>query len=375
MCPSLKSSGLPEDCRKESERSPKSATRSSDRKGAKFFVLYACLSLLFCGLLAFVFAGALPFQDNSFAPLTVSIPIRESEATAAPTESPPLPLTGKIIILDAGHGGYDSGCIYPEKDPLYFEKDYNLKIVLETQSTLENLGAKVYLTRSDDTFVSMYSRAAQTHLLCLDYADETGMDSISESLEISMRDKLSETIRINSVDLSGGCMGPMVGSGFSEDMIELLEFEYEIDNILFLSVHNNWNSDTGLHGTSVYYVTDKAVWESEDRLIKEDPYYQNPDYTVREHYTGRYWKRNADLAQIMYDSITASAAELVSNDPRETVAANFAVLREHGLASVLLELTFVSNENDRKLLDDDGVIKKMAEGIADGCVNYFNLEG
>ena len=179
-------------------------------------------------------------------------------------------------------------------------------------------------------------------------------------------------IRINSVDLSGGCMGPMVGSGFSEDMIQMLEFEYDIDDILFLSVHNNWNSDTELHGTSVYYVTNDSVIESEDRLIEEDPYYQNPDYVVREHYLGRSWKRNADLAQIMYDSITASAIELISNDPRQTVAANFAVLREHGLASVLLELTFVSNENDRRLLDSDSVIQKMAVGIADGCVNYFD---
>jgi N-acetylmuramoyl-L-alanine amidase len=331
------------------------------------------LSLIFCGLLAIVFAGAFPSAKETLPPLNILIPVQETKSSAvSTTESDPLPLIGKIIILDAGHGGYDSGCVFPEKDPVYLEKDYNLKIVLETKTVLEALGAEVYLTRSDDTFISMYSRAAQAHLLCLDYAKEQGIASVSESLEERMRDELRETIRINSVDLSGGCMGPMVGSGFSEDMIQMLEFEYDIDDILFLSVHNNWNSDTELHGTSVYYVTNDSVIESEDRLIEEDPYYQNPDYTVREHYLGRSWKRNADLAQIMYDSITASSIELISNDPRQTVAANFAVLREHGLASVLLELTFVSNENDRRLLDSDSVIQKMAVGIADGCVNYFD---
>jgi N-acetylmuramoyl-L-alanine amidase len=372
MCPSLNSSDKPDECNTEAETGPKAPSQSLARKGSRPFALYAFLSLLFCGLLAFVFAGAFPDKRESFLPVTVPIPVSEKESTVMPTESEPLPLAGKIIILDAGHGGYDSGCVYPEKDPVYLEKDYNLKIALQAKSVLEKLGAEVYMTRSDDTFISMYSRAAQAHLLCLNFAEDQGISSISEDLEESMRDELSETIRINSVDLSGGCMGPMVGSGFSEEMIELLEFEYAIDDILFLSIHNNWNSQTDMHGTLVYYVTDDSIIESEDRLIKEDPYYQNPDYTVREHYFGRSWQRNADLAQIMHDSITAAAPELVSSDLRQTVSDNFAVLREHGLASVLLELTFVSNENDRMLLDSDSVIQKMAEGIADGCVNYFD---
>lgn len=347
--------------------------QSGARNRTRFFALYACVSLIFCGVLAFIFASAFPSAAKTEPTMIESTPVSAKESSTVPTtESAPLPLTGKIIILDAGHGGYDSGCIYPEKDPVYFEKNYNLEIALQTKVVLEDLGAEVYMTRTDDIFVSMYSRAAQTHLLCLDYAKEQGITLLFETPEETIRDQMNETIRINSVDLSGGCMGPMVGSGFSEEMIELLEFEYAIDDILFLSIHNNWNSQTDMHGTLVYYVTDDSIIESEDRLIEKDPYYQNPDYTIREHYFGRSWQRNADLAQILHDSITASAPELVSSDPRQTVSDNFAVLREHGLASVLLELAFVSNENDRKLLDSDSVIQKMAEGIADGCMNYFD---
>lgn len=57
-----------------------------------------------------------------------------------------LPLVGKIIYLDAGHGGVDAGANY--KDIL--EKDINLSIVKILASKLENLGATVYLTRYDD---------------------------------------------------------------------------------------------------------------------------------------------------------------------------------------------------------------------------------
>ena len=101
------------------------------------------MSLIFCGLLAIVFAGAFPPAKETFPPLNILIPIQETQSSAVPTtESDPLPLIGKIIILDAGHGGYDSGCVFPEKDPVYLEKDYNLKIVLETKSVLEALGAR-----------------------------------------------------------------------------------------------------------------------------------------------------------------------------------------------------------------------------------------
>lgn len=57
-----------------------------------------------------------------------------------------LPLVGKVIYLDAGHGGVDAGANYKE----ILEKDINLSIVKILASKLENLGATVYLTRYDD---------------------------------------------------------------------------------------------------------------------------------------------------------------------------------------------------------------------------------
>lgn len=57
-----------------------------------------------------------------------------------------MPLVGKVIYLDAGHGGVDSGANY--KDIL--EKDINLSIVKILALKLESLGATVYLTRYGD---------------------------------------------------------------------------------------------------------------------------------------------------------------------------------------------------------------------------------
>lgn len=65
------------------------------------------------------------------------------------------PLKDITIALDAGHGGADSGAIGPTGVK---EKDINLDIVQKLQQTLEKAGAKVVLTRTDDTNVPLYDR-------------------------------------------------------------------------------------------------------------------------------------------------------------------------------------------------------------------------
>lgn len=51
------------------------------------------------------------------------------------------------IVIDAGHGGRDTGAIYQDIQ----EKDYTLKISLALRDKLESLGYKVYMTRVDDS--------------------------------------------------------------------------------------------------------------------------------------------------------------------------------------------------------------------------------
>ncbi|MEG2028614.1 MAG: N-acetylmuramoyl-L-alanine amidase [Bacilli bacterium] len=60
-------------------------------------------------------------------------------------------LIGKIIYLDAGHGGIDPGALYKNIK----EKDINLQIVLKLKESLEKKGATVYLTRYGDYDLSL----------------------------------------------------------------------------------------------------------------------------------------------------------------------------------------------------------------------------
>jgi N-acetylmuramoyl-L-alanine amidase len=67
----------------------------------------------------------------------------------------PIGLPGKKIIIDAGHGGGDSGAV--GYSGLY-EKHVVLDTALKLKAELERQGATVLLTRSTDVFLELYER-------------------------------------------------------------------------------------------------------------------------------------------------------------------------------------------------------------------------
>lgn len=59
-----------------------------------------------------------------------------------------LPLSGKTIVIDPGHGGPDGGAVGKDNT---IEKDIALDVSIMLQSYLQQSGALVYLTREEDT--------------------------------------------------------------------------------------------------------------------------------------------------------------------------------------------------------------------------------
>ncbi len=72
---------------------------------------------------------------------------------------------GPLVVIDAGHGGKDSGAlgrdeegevIYNEDDEIaVMEKDINLAVALKTYKYLYNEGVNVMMTRDDDEFIEL----------------------------------------------------------------------------------------------------------------------------------------------------------------------------------------------------------------------------
>lgn len=91
--------------------------------------LIAILSMIYISIFAFTFQ------------------IAEKEETA---ETLALPVTNKVIVIDAGHGVPDEGA---QSSTGTTEAETNLKIALKLQSLLEQSGSTVILTRSDENAI------------------------------------------------------------------------------------------------------------------------------------------------------------------------------------------------------------------------------
>ena len=140
------------------------------------------------------------------------------------TKSPPhksagaQPLKNVSVMLDAGHGGTDPGALAVGGVNGPNEKDMNLAVSLATKDCLEKLGATVYLTRGDDTTLSLAERRElineikpdlfiSQHHNSLEYTVDAskgaGFESYyftsqSKSVAERMTDKVSETTGRNN---------------------------------------------------------------------------------------------------------------------------------------------------------------------------------
>ena len=137
---------------------------------------------------------------------------------AVGTKAVPASITGEkelpIIILDAGHGGFDGGCVSAEGVP---EKGINLSILLRLRDMLEISGYEVEVTRDSD---------------------------------ISIHDKGIEGIAAQK----------------SSDMDNRLALFNKYDNAVCISIHQNQFTDPVYHGAQMFY---SASDSRSEELAKE----------------------------------------------------------------------------------------------------------
>ncbi|KOP71993.1 N-acetylmuramoyl-L-alanine amidase [Cytobacillus solani] len=185
----------------------------------------------------------------------------------------PFGMKGKTIIVDAGHGGKDSGAVGPSGIK---EKDVVLATALALKEEIEKYGATVILTRSTDVFLELAERTAIANKSTADAFISVHADSFSASSNGS-------TTYYNSTVNFNGPRSKTLGSAVQKSMISSL------------STYN--------------------------RGVKEQNFYVN---------------------------------------------------RMNDLPSILVELAFISNPKEEKLLNSSDFRKKAAVGITNGLEEYFN---
>ena len=88
--------------------------------------------------------------------------------------------------------------------------------------------------------------------------------------------------------------------------------------------------------------------------------------------TGYYYgKSTSGRGQKLADSIRRNLVEQLGTPSRGTQPCNFYVVKNTDMPATLIELGFISNKDEEKLLDSKEGVQKAAQGILDGIQDYF----
>ncbi|MDP4094027.1 MAG: N-acetylmuramoyl-L-alanine amidase family protein [Bacillota bacterium] len=92
-------------------------------------------------------------EDNSVLAVDVLAPNPASQPTSGLAQLNPA-MRGKVVVVDPGHGGTETGAIYGQ----ICEKDINLDIATRLWTLLKNAGVDAQMTRQGDQTVGLYER-------------------------------------------------------------------------------------------------------------------------------------------------------------------------------------------------------------------------
>lgn len=281
-------------------------------------------------------------------------------------------LSGITIFLDPGHGGQDTGALYPahSTDPIATESVINLAIAQKTKTELEAMGATVFLIRDTDVWQSIFYRIAWTgRYLAQQFLTELSDAGYQSDRIEALIPLLDQVMQVNSDSESSGGRGLMRGEGASEELRLLLDLQAQYEDALYLSIHcNALDDDSSVRGLQVYYLTGATAYARENELaVDRGLANAAPVYRM---YQDELRRR---LAGLVHESVLERLPSLKYDGQKSLVDENYAVLRELNLTSVLIELGFISNVQDRNLLTDAASQKQMAQGIAEAVYHYYCL--
>jgi N-acetylmuramoyl-L-alanine amidase len=217
------------------------------------------------------------------------------------------------IVIDPGHGGKDPGAMANS----YKEKDINLQVALKVAKILREQGYNVILTREEDEYVPLSTRA-----------------------RIANKNSAS----------------------------------------IFVSIHSNFDIGGSARGLETYFFSESRTTEEravallENSAIKYDLGNFNPKDELGVILGDMIQTFLLEQSYKLASFIHQRALELKLTEDRGLRQANFYVLRWVSAPSVLIELGFLSNPEEAKMLASEEYQMKLARAIAMGIMDYFEKE-
>jgi len=216
------------------------------------------------------------------------------------------------IVIDAGHGGHDTGTIGPTG---LMEKDLCLDVALRFGKIIQQKlpGADIVFTRSDDTFIPLEDRTR--------IANEAKAD-------------------------------------------------------LFISIHANSSPDHGARGIETYYLNMKGSPEAMAVAARENAVSQQGIHDLEEVVKKIARTEKIDESRELAEDVQDSLAKRIQKTTkpvknRGVRKAPFVVLIGADMPSILTEISFLSNPTDEQLLKKPEYRQRVAEGLYQGVSDYL----
>ncbi len=215
----------------------------------------------------------------------------------------------RTIVLDPGHGGQEDGAVGRGGTK---EKDLALTFCKELKKLLESsLGVRVILTRKDDSFVGLDERTA-------------------------------------------------IANNAKADM--------------FISIHFNYSDDPTVKGPETYFLSSTAT-DRQSRLLAYKENMGEFSSAPNSDIGLILW----DMAQSQYLYQSSKLAEAIQRELASEIGvtnrgvkqAPFAVLMGATMPAILVEVDFISNPTEEKLLLTPEYRKRLEQAILRGIKNYM----
>ena len=255
----------------------------------------------------------------SAAPETPT-PRRTSPAVTTPPSTITIPMTTgnvkrKTVVIDPGHGGKDPGA----SDNGVMEKNVNLAVGLELEKALSARGYRVVMTRNTDVYLTLQERT--------DIANRENAD-------------LFVSVHVNALPKKKSM------SGFE---IYIMALPTDTDAMNLAKAENReYVEGKGMDVANVDRRTELLL------KILGDMQQNNKI------------SESTDFAAALYNAGVMGGLQM-----RRIAQAPFFVLRGAGMPAVLLEIGFVTNAAESRLLNTPNYQQKIAGAMAAGIVNYL----
>jgi len=273
---------------------------------------------------------------------------------AVPPPTTSMPLYGRVVILDPGHGtagspGYAG----------YNEAVAMLDLALRMKPLLEAQGAKVIITRTNEVNIPISVRCAMINIEALRAVRATR----SNTSELAEIDRLIG--QMQSIIANPGVNGSILmnldpfnaARTIHPDLRRIFEYTSSSvirDNFLVISLHSNATTapiNTSVRGAEVYFIDPSAH-------VNTRTYFAGFSFTAPSRSFG-----NTLLNHINSTGIPRRAGGLR--------AENYAMIREINVPAVLAENGFHTNPQDRELLSNPAYRQNLAVAYRNAILEYF----